>query len=318
MHYKYRQAGRARTHAHATQGTRAWHSCAHCGPSTRSCRAGGEEGGRGGAHRALRAAPPSRSPPVYGTTGPRLDNNHIHRETHNANRKDAAYYGGVSTRGSPRGPRGGGLPFLFLPTSREPSFYFLRAPLKRRRIETLASTVTPCPLRALPSNPPRFSRPLSPRHSPPLFISSSYVPSFIPFDPLDPSPVPPRACSPLPLPLTWPPPPTLTPRLDRRIRAHRRLTGWQRRYLLRIHEGESYVIVEVYIAPRVPLIFYCPLDGGACGARGAEFRTLSRGSLSLTACPVQHRLVTALFIVGAVGRQISLTRLDLYSFPGDL
>lgn len=41
----------------------------------------------------------------------RLDNNHIHRETHNANRKDAAYYAGMSTevgsRGSSKGGRGG-------------------------------------------------------------------------------------------------------------------------------------------------------------------------------------------------------------------
>ena len=35
-----------------------------------------------------------------GRRGPRLDNNHIHRETHNANRKDAAYYAGMSTEGS--------------------------------------------------------------------------------------------------------------------------------------------------------------------------------------------------------------------------
>lgn len=120
------------------------------------------------------------APPVYGTTGPRLDNNHIHRETHNANRKDAAYYGGVSTRrvhpGSPW--RRASLSFFCQQARERAEFLFLRPPLKRRRIETLASTTR--------LSLSLFLRPLQP-YSSPLFISSSTVPSFVPFDRRDPS-----------------------------------------------------------------------------------------------------------------------------------
>lgn len=126
---------------------------------------------------------------------------------------------------------GGGLPFPFSANrTARAEFLFLRPPLKRRRIETLHP---PPPRSSSPSfqslslslSHPRFSRPLSPRHSSPLFISSSTVPSFVPFDRRDPSTsLPPR------------PPSAATLATPPRIRVG--LTGWRRDVdaALEIHE----------------------------------------------------------------------------------
>lgn len=125
--------------------------------------------------------------PVYGTTGPRLDNNHIHRETHNANRKDAAYYGGVSTRRVHSGfSLEAGFPFPFSANRARESRVFIssaafEAPSNR---ETLASTITCLSLSLfLPYPAPPFPPPfISTTTPPPLFFISSSTPSFIPFE----------------------------------------------------------------------------------------------------------------------------------------
>ncbi|KYN01610.1 Protein sister of odd and bowel [Cyphomyrmex costatus] len=68
-----------------------------------------------------------------GRREPRLDNNHIHRETHNANRKDAAYYAGMSTEGS----RGSSRRRAYLP--------FSANDLCMRRDAATGSEATICP-----------------------------------------------------------------------------------------------------------------------------------------------------------------------------
>lgn len=152
MHYKYRHAERTRT---LTQ---------HKGRVLRiAARIVGPARGHTGPYiaRGPHGAPSSQRPAIHGTgrSGPRLDNNHIHRETHNANRKDAAYYAGMSTEGS----RGSSRRRAYLPFSandpcvscacvrararvpvRAPEFISSRrVSLNRRRIETLAALSRP-------------------------------------------------------------------------------------------------------------------------------------------------------------------------------
>lgn len=260
MHYKYRQAGRARTHAHATQGTRAWHSCAHCGPSTRSC--GAAEGPPGPA-----AGTVSRPPPVYGTTGPRLDNNHIHRETHNANRKDAAYYGGVSTRGSPRVPEGAGFPSFFCQRAASRVFIFfgrLWSAVESRHLHPPSPSSTPSTFLVLYLRATRllslFLHPTS-FH---LFLSDR-ARSFSPWAPyarvrffLSPST------------------PTIFPLESKNTRGISWLTGWRCRYLFRTSGRGSYVRVEVYIAGSCTLNFLLCRGGSLARGTGFAFRRIPR------------------------------------------
>lgn len=141
---------RARARAHATQGTRASHSCAHCGPSTRPVRdltAGPSRG-------PVAAAAPA----IHGAVRASLRQQSHSSRTHNANRKDAAYYAGMSTRVH-EGPRGGGLIVLFLPSGPRvcvrarsarvcvrggaPSLFHRVVPLNRRRIGDTRGFVAP-------------------------------------------------------------------------------------------------------------------------------------------------------------------------------